>query len=103
MRRLDSFSRLLVFDKRGTGLSDPLAEVQPLEERMEDVRAVMDAGGSDKAALFGFSEGSAMAMLFAATYPERTRSLVDAVRRVAAGGTAFEASTTCLSSDVGDI
>jgi pimeloyl-ACP methyl ester carboxylesterase len=76
MRRLASFSRLILFDKRGTGLSDPLADVQPLEERMEDVRAVMDAAGSEKAALFGFSEGSAMAMLFSATYPERTRSLV---------------------------
>ena len=76
MERFASFSRLILFDKRGTGLSDALTEVQPLEERMEDVRAVMDAAGSEKAVLFGFSEGSAMAMLFAATYPERTRSLV---------------------------
>ena len=76
MRRLASFSRFIVFDKRGTGLSDPIAEVPTLEVRMDDVRAVMDAAGSERAALFGFSEGGAMSMLFAATYPERTHSLV---------------------------
>jgi pimeloyl-ACP methyl ester carboxylesterase len=76
MRRLASFSRLILFDKRGTGLSDPIADVPTLEVRMDDVRAVMDAAGSKRAALFGFSEGGAMSLLFAATYPERTHSLV---------------------------
>jgi pimeloyl-ACP methyl ester carboxylesterase/class 3 adenylate cyclase len=74
LSRLASFSRLILFDKRGTGLSDRV--VQILEERMDDVRAVMDAVGSARAAVMGTSEGGAMAMLFAATYPERTRSLV---------------------------
>jgi class 3 adenylate cyclase len=74
--RLASFSRLILFDKRGTGLSDRFGEVASLEERMDDVRAVMDAVGSERAALFGISEGGAMSMLFAATYPERTRALV---------------------------
>ncbi len=74
--RLASFSRLILFDKRGTGLSDPIPGPQPLEERMEDVRAVMDAAGSERAALVGLSEGSAMAAVFAATYPERTSALV---------------------------
>jgi pimeloyl-ACP methyl ester carboxylesterase len=71
-----SFCRLILFDKRGTGLSDRLAGIAPLEDRMDDVRAVMDAAGSERAALFGISEGGAMSMLFAATYPERTRALV---------------------------
>ena len=74
--RLAAFSRLILFDKRGTGLSDRIGGVPTLEERMDDVRAVMDAVGSRQAALFGISEGGAMSMLFAATYPERTRSLV---------------------------
>jgi pimeloyl-ACP methyl ester carboxylesterase len=75
LRRLASFSRLILFDKRGTGLSDPVDDPPTLEVRMDDVRAVMDAVGSDRAALLGFSEGGAMAMLFAATYPDRTRAL----------------------------
>jgi pimeloyl-ACP methyl ester carboxylesterase/class 3 adenylate cyclase len=74
--KLASFSRLILFDKRGTGLSDPVAAPAPLEERMDDVRAVMDAAGSERAALFGLSEGGPMSILFAATYPERTHSLV---------------------------
>jgi class 3 adenylate cyclase len=65
-----------MFDKRGTGLSDRAVGVPTLEERMDDVRAVMDAVGSQQAALFGISEGGAMSLLFAATYPERTRALV---------------------------
>ncbi len=73
--RLAAFSRLIRFDKRGTGLSDRHVGVAHLEERMDDVRAVMDAAGSERAALFGMSEGGAMSMLFAATYPERTRAL----------------------------
>jgi pimeloyl-ACP methyl ester carboxylesterase len=78
LRRLASFSRLILFDKRGTGLSDrvPDAALPTLEERMDDVRAVMDAVRSQRAALFGFSEGGPMCTLFAATYPERTRALV---------------------------
>jgi pimeloyl-ACP methyl ester carboxylesterase len=76
LRRLASFSRLIVFDKRGTGLSDRVAELPTLEQRMDDVRAVMDAVGSARAALFGHSEGASMCILFAATYPERTVALV---------------------------
>ncbi len=76
--RLASFSRLILFDKRGTGMSDrvPDANLPTLEQRMDDVRAVMDAAGSQRAALFGQSEGASMAILFAATYPERTTALV---------------------------
>jgi class 3 adenylate cyclase/esterase/lipase len=75
--RLASFSRLILFDKRGTGMSDPVpADALPtLEERMDDVRAVMDDVGSERAAIFGASEGGNMSMLFAATYPERTIAL----------------------------
>jgi class 3 adenylate cyclase/pimeloyl-ACP methyl ester carboxylesterase len=74
--RLAAFSRLIRFDKRGTGLSDRSSGIATLEERMDDVRAVMDAVGSQRAAVLGSSEGGAMAILFAATYPERTRALV---------------------------
>ena len=78
LRRLGSFSRLIVFDKRGTGLSDrvPDDKLPTLEERMDDLRAVMDAAGSERAAVFGVSEGGNLCALFAATYPERTTSLV---------------------------
>jgi pimeloyl-ACP methyl ester carboxylesterase len=74
--RLGGFSRLILFDKRGTGLSDPVQDVPTLEQRVDDVRAVMDAAGSERAALFGISEGGPMSVLFAATHPERTVSLV---------------------------
>jgi len=76
--RLASFARLILFDKRGTGLSDrvPLNELPTLEQRMDDVRAVMDAVGSQRAALCGVSEGGPMCSLFAATYPEKTLALV---------------------------
>ena len=74
--RLASFSRLIVFDKRGTGLSDHGAGWPTFEERMDDVRAVMDAAGSERAALLGVSEGGPMCMLFAATYPDRVSSLI---------------------------
>jgi pimeloyl-ACP methyl ester carboxylesterase len=74
--RLAAFSRLILFDKRGTGLSDRIAGVATLEERMDDVRAVMDAAGSQRAALFGVSEGGPMSFLFAATYPQRVQALV---------------------------
>jgi class 3 adenylate cyclase/pimeloyl-ACP methyl ester carboxylesterase len=76
LRRLASFSRLIRFDKRGTGLSDPAPGIPTLEERMEDVRAVMDAVGSERAAFFGYSEGGPMSALFAATYPERATALI---------------------------
>jgi pimeloyl-ACP methyl ester carboxylesterase len=76
LRRLASFSRLILFDKRGTGLSDRVTESPTLEERMDDVRAVMDAVGSERAAILGVSEGGPMCVLFAATYPERTESIV---------------------------
>jgi class 3 adenylate cyclase len=75
-RRLASFARLIVFDKRGTGLSDRGDRMPTLEERMDDVRAVMDAAGSERAALFGVSEGGPMSLLFAATHPQRTTGLV---------------------------
>ena len=76
--RLASFSRLILFDKRGTGLSDrvPINELPTLEQRMDDVRAVMDAVGSERAALCGVSEGGPMCSLFAATYPAKTLALV---------------------------
>ena len=73
---LASFSRLICFDKRGTGLSDRVGPMPTLEERMDDVRAVMDAAGSRRAAIFGVSEGGPMSILFAATYPERTAALI---------------------------
>jgi pimeloyl-ACP methyl ester carboxylesterase len=78
LRRLASFSRLIVFDKRGTGLSDRVSvdALPTFEQRMDDVRAVMDAVGSERAALVGVSEGAAMCALFAATYPERTQALI---------------------------
>jgi pimeloyl-ACP methyl ester carboxylesterase len=76
LARLASFSRLILFDKRGTGLSDQVADMPTLEERMDDVRAVLDAAGADQAAIMGVSEGGPMSVLFAATYPKRTRALV---------------------------
>ena len=76
LQRLGSFSRLILFDKRGTGLSDRVAEFPDLETRMDDVRAVMDAVRSSRAALLGYSEGGPMCALFAATYPERTTALI---------------------------
>ncbi len=74
--RLSSFSRLIRFDKRGTGMSDRVSGAPTLETRMDDVRAVMDAAGSERAALFGVSEGGPMSGLFAATYPDRVWALV---------------------------
>jgi pimeloyl-ACP methyl ester carboxylesterase len=78
LRRLASFSRLILFDKRGTGLSDrvPNDKLPTLEERIDDLRAVMDAVDSERAAIFGFSEGGNLSAFFAATYPERTKALV---------------------------
>jgi len=74
--KLATFARLILFDKRGTGLSDRSIEAATLEERMDDVRAVLDAVGSSRAALLGYSEGGTMCLLFAATYPDRTAALV---------------------------
>jgi len=76
LRRLSCFCRVLIFDKRGTGLSDRPGGWPTLEERMDDIRAVMDAAESERAALWGVSEGGPMAMVFAALYPERTAALV---------------------------
>jgi pimeloyl-ACP methyl ester carboxylesterase len=76
LERLSSFCRLIRFDKRGTGMSDRVSGAPTLETRMDDVRAVMDAVGSRRAAFYGLSEGAAMSLLFAATYPERTAALV---------------------------
>jgi len=75
LKRLAAFARVIVFDKRGQGLSDRVGE-QTLEERIGDVLAVMDAVGSERATIYGWSEGGAMSLLFAATYPQRTAGLV---------------------------
>src|SRR5207302_5779095 len=74
--RLASFSRLLLFDKRGTGMSDRIVGAPTLEVRMDDIRAVMDAAGSERAVLSGLGDGGPLCALFAATYPERTTALV---------------------------
>ena len=74
--RLASFARVATFDKRGTGLSDRVSELPSFDLRMDDVRAVMDAAGIERAALLGISEGGPLATLFAATYPQRCRGLV---------------------------
>src|SRR5438309_8893648 len=76
LTRLASFSRLILLDRRGTGLSDRVVHLPTLEQRMDDVRAVMDAAGSERAALFGLSEGGPMCLMFAATYPARTSALI---------------------------
>jgi pimeloyl-ACP methyl ester carboxylesterase/class 3 adenylate cyclase len=75
-QRLASFCRLILFDKRGTGMSDRGSQIFTLEQRMHDVQAVLDAVGSERATLFGISEGGPMSLLYAATYPERTSALV---------------------------
>lgn len=93
-RRLTSFSRLIMFDKRGTGLSDRTAGVPTLEDRMDDVRAVLDAVGSERAAIVGQSEGGAIGALFAATYPERTACLV----AIGSGATSWLPSEDLLSA-----
>src|SRR5438132_1927054 len=76
LERLASFARVISFDRRGSGLSDPVADAPTLEQRMDDVRAVMDAAASERAALVGISEGVSMSILFAATYPQRVLALV---------------------------
>ncbi|MGH9002628.1 MAG: alpha/beta fold hydrolase, partial [Acidimicrobiia bacterium] len=77
MERLGSLARVIRFDKRNMGLSDRIGDTaSPLEDRMDDVRAVMDAAGSEQAAVMGVSEGGALAVMFAASYPERVTALV---------------------------
>lgn len=76
LNRLGSFCRVVLFDKRGTGLSDRVAHLPPMDERMDDVRAIMDAVGIERAVQFGISEGGSLATLFAASHPERTNSLI---------------------------
>jgi pimeloyl-ACP methyl ester carboxylesterase/DNA-binding CsgD family transcriptional regulator len=76
LNRLASFSRLVVFDKRGTGMSDPASGAPTMEERMDDIRAVMDAVGLQRAAVMGVSEGGTLSLLFSHTYPERTQALI---------------------------
>jgi pimeloyl-ACP methyl ester carboxylesterase len=76
LRQLGTFSRVIMFDKRGTGLSDRVEALPTMDERMDDVRAVMDAAGSQRAAVFGLSEGGSLAALFAAHYPDRCQALV---------------------------
>ena len=75
LERVTRFARVITFDKIGTGLSDRSTDIPGLEDRMDDVRAVMDAAGSERAALVGVSEGGPMSILFAATFPERVHSL----------------------------
>jgi len=75
-RRLATFARVITFDKRGMGLSDRVVDIPPLDQRVDDLRAVMDAADTDRAALIGVSEGGPMSIQFAWTYPERTRALV---------------------------
>lgn len=75
-RRLSAFSRVIVYDKRGQGISDPPSDVPTLEDDMEDLTAVLDAAGSERVALFGYSEGGPMSALFAATYPDRVTALI---------------------------
>ena len=76
LRRLASFCRVIIFDKRGTGMSDRGSQIFTLEQRMHDVQTILNEVGSDRAALFGISEGGPMSLLYAATYPERTSALV---------------------------
>jgi class 3 adenylate cyclase/alpha-beta hydrolase superfamily lysophospholipase len=76
MERLASYARIVIFDKRGTGLSDPVPDVPPLEQRMDDMRAVMEAASVERAALYGISEGGPASLLFTATYPDRVSALV---------------------------
>ena len=76
LSRLAAFSRLIVFDKRGTGMSDPVASPPSMDERMDDIRAVMDAAGSARATIFGISEGGTLSLLFSLAHGERTQGLV---------------------------
>jgi pimeloyl-ACP methyl ester carboxylesterase/DNA-binding CsgD family transcriptional regulator len=76
LSRLASFSRLIVFDKRGTGMSDPVSSAPSMDERMDDIRAVMDATACERGTVFGISEGGTLSLLFARAYPERCESII---------------------------
>src|SRR3954454_19885086 len=76
LTRLSSFARLIVFDKRGTGMSDPVDSPPSIDERMDDIGAVMDAVGSERAAIFGISEGGTLSLLFGEAHPERAQAVV---------------------------
>src|SRR5262249_7945799 len=108
LRRLASFSQLILFDKRGTGLSDRVAveQLPTLEQRMDDVRAVMDDARVERAALLGVSEGGTMCVLFAATYPQRTAALLMIgayARRLWAEDYAFGATQDSYEQFLGEI
>jgi pimeloyl-ACP methyl ester carboxylesterase len=79
LRRLAAFARVMFFDKRGTGLSDPVGRAPGLAERMDDIRAVMDAAGSQRAALFGVSDGGCLCIAFAVAHPERSAAQSEAM------------------------
>ena len=106
LNRLASFSRLILFDKRGTGLSDRVTDTPMLEERMEDVNAVLDAVGSKEAVLVGYSEAGTMVALFAATYPERTHSIImigSFARRIRTDDYPFGAAPEAYQAFINDI
>ena len=89
LSRLASFARLIIFDKRGTGLSDPVTRIPTIEQRVDEVRAVLDAVGSETATIFGASEGGTLSVLFARAHPERARALIlygSWARRIACQG-----------------
>ncbi|QOZ54445.1 adenylate/guanylate cyclase domain-containing protein [Bradyrhizobium sp. CCBAU 53338] len=98
--RLARFARIITFDKRGVGLSDRVPGVPSLEERVDDIRAVLDAVGSRKTALLGFSEGSAMSLLFSATYPDRVSHLVLAGGFIRAGYSVPEAQFEAIADQI---
>jgi pimeloyl-ACP methyl ester carboxylesterase len=102
--RLASFSRLIVFDKRGTGMSDPVASPPSMDERMEDIGAVMDEVGSERAAVLGISEGGTLSLLYALAHPERTQALIlygSWARRIAGPGYPYGPSEDELEAVVG--
>jgi len=102
--RLAAFSRLIVFDKRGTGMSDPVDSVPSMDQRMDDIRAVMDAAGSRRGTLFGISEGGTLSLLFARAHPERTQALIlygSWARRLAAPDYPYGPSAEQLEEMIG--
>jgi len=104
LARLASLSRLIVFDKRGTGMSDPVVGPPSMDERMDDIRAVMDAAGSRRATIFGISEGGTLSLLFARAHPERTRSVIlygSWARRLAGPGYPYGPSAEQLEEMIG--
>jgi pimeloyl-ACP methyl ester carboxylesterase/DNA-binding CsgD family transcriptional regulator len=106
LNRLAAFSRLIVFDKRGTGMSDPVASPPTMAERMDDIRAVMDAADAQRAALFGISEGGTLALLFGAAHPERTQALMlygSWARRISGPDYPYGPSAEQLDAVVGDM